>query len=410
MQLLKKNIFLNNKQMNSNFSKMKTIKPFRFLVPLSVFLIFGTNLTFSQNQDSTKTVKIKIIKEVDGVTTITDTTYEVGKNEEEPQVLFSSGKKQGEEVNNQNYFDDSKSNNYQNSDEVKYLSDELNNVVNSISASLPVFTSYVDDNGMKVFLLTNAGGKDIELMRKCNNSIYFDDEEIIIPTIKLAENENSTDILIIKQKCGDEVEVEKIEIPRVPAPVIDIVETENGGKKVIISNEKNEVVDVVNINGKNSEEEQIQTLFGGKKQQSINKTENTETTEIKSDENSETVENEENISLVVVESTDTQLKKLQDKNIVTELDKDIENLIVENFIVTNNSENKQIIISFSTEKSQDVAIKIFDIDGNLITSETVDSSNGEFLKSISNEKISKGIYFIQIIQNSKIETRHFIVS
>jgi hypothetical protein len=384
-------------------------------------MLAGTNSVISQTSDSTKTVKIKIIKEVDGVQTIIDTTYEVSADEEEPQVIFSSGKTQANNNDEtENYYDDYKTYNTSKPDDVKYITDELGDLFTSISASIPVFSSYVDDNGMKVFTLSNVGSKEIELMKKCNNSIYIDDQEIVIPTIKFAEGENSTDILIIKQRCGSEVEVEKIEIPRVPAPVIDIVETDNGKKQVVISNENKEVIEIIEFDeNEKIEEEEIQTIFGSKKQQqSIDELEiemdniNDNSQTNKTDEETEDISenDEEQVSFVVVESTDAQLKKLQDKNIETELNSNIENLKIQNFVISNDTKNNQITVSFSSDEKYNSIIKIYDIDGNLIHTETVENSNDTFKKQFDGSSINEGIYFIQIIQNNKFETKHFIVT
>jgi hypothetical protein len=400
---------------------MKPIVIIKIVVFVLIFMLAGTNSVISQTSDSTKTVKIKIIKEVDGVQTIIDTTYEVSADEEEPQVIFSSGKTQANNNDEtENYYDDYKTYNTSKPDDVKYITDELGDLFTSISASIPVFSSYVDDNGMKVFTLSNVGSKEIELMKKCNNSIYIDDQEIVIPTIKFAEGENSTDILIIKQRCGSEVEVEKIEIPRVPAPVIDIVETDNGKKQVVISNENKEVIEIIEFDeNEKIEEEEIQTIFGSKKQQqSIDELEiemdniNDNSQTNKTDEETEDISenDEEQVSFVVVESTDAQLKKLQDKNIETELNSNIENLKIQNFVISNDTKNNQITVSFSSDEKYNSIIKIYDIDGNLIHTETVENSNDTFKKQFDGSSINEGIYFIQIIQNNKFETKHFIVT
>lgn len=376
-----------------------------FAVIISILTIYNKT-SYSQN-DSVKTVKIKIIKEVDGVTTITDTTYEVSADEAEPEIVISnnSAGKTGSANSSANKTVSTTNSYNQTTDIVT----ELGNAFNAIAASLPVIDSYVDENGMEVYMLRNLGTTEIELMKKCNNSIYIDNEEIVIPSIKFTEGEYGTDVLIVKKKCGSEVEVEKIKFPKITSPVIDIVETDGGKQVMIINDEKYS----------KNEDDEIQTIFGNKEEKSIDNLEDDmdkiESSEVennsKTDEIEEINEDEnETASITLVESNDLQLKRLNDKNIDTELNENIENLAVEDFTITNLLENKKISVSFSLPEKDEITLKIYDIDGNLLITDNVTKFKGTYSKELNFDYDKEGIFYIQVIQGKKIETRHFIVS
>lgn len=348
---------------------MKT-QLFLKLLLLNIFL-FGTFSSYSQNTDTTETEKDKTV-----------------------------------------FFYDDEPETSTNEDDVKYITEELNAAFEGFINNLPVVTTYIDDSGMKVYSLSNVGSKDIEIMKKCNNSIYFENEEIVIPTIKFVDGENTTDILIIKQRCGSEVEVEKIEIPNIPIPVIEVVDIENGGKRVIIADD-NEIIETIDFD-KNEQinNEHIETIFDKKEQSSMDDLEN-EMDNLNSDKteknNEEINSSESSTGVTVVESSALQLKKLQEKNIPTELDNDVQNLEISKFEVSNDFDESKISIKINTESDDIIKIKIFDIDGNLIIEDNITNSKEGFVKNIEQELI-EGVYFIQVIQNDKIETRHFIIS
>jgi len=380
---------------------MKTLAIISILL---LFLIFQVNMAKSQT-DSTKTVKIKIIKEVDGVTTILDTTYQVNADETEPEITFSSGKSQS------STSDNSSNKNYTNQNNSAYtatdLSAELEQVFNSIAESLPVVETYFDESGTKVYMLRNCGERDIELMKKCNNSIFIDNEEFIVPTIKFESNENGSGVLIIKKRCGTEVEVEKIDFPKITYPSIDVVQTDKS-KQVIISN-NGETSKIAEIK---TDDDEIQTLFGNKS----NSSDELETEiDLLVDKSNKNIEKEEIIStnssnIVLVESNESQLKKLHDKNIETEFNSNKENLPVENFNISKSDDNSKILINFSLPEKDEITVKIYDIDLNLIFTEEVTKFKGNYKKQVEIVGNKEGIYFIQIIQGYKIDTRHFIVS
>lgn len=66
--------------------------------------------------------------------------------------------------------------------------------------------------------------------------------------------------------------------------------------------------------------------------------------------------------------------------------------------------------SFATESDTPVDIKVFDIKGKVIYSETVTDFKGNYEKEIDLSAMKKGTYFLKITQNGQAETKKIILN
>jgi len=159
------------------------MKKYNILFVVLIFGLLNINQIFGQTNDSLKTVKIKIIKEVDGVTTVMDTTYQTTETKADEDIDMS-------QIVNQNPTNSQK-------DDVVYVGDEINRIVKEIS--FPTIDCIVNDNGTKVYVLRNPGDPDLELFSTAKNKLMFDNTEINFPTFTTEKTEEGTS-LVIRQK------------------------------------------------------------------------------------------------------------------------------------------------------------------------------------------------------------------
>ena len=71
---------------------------------------------------------------------------------------------------------------------------------------------------------------------------------------------------------------------------------------------------------------------------------------------------------------------------------------------------EQISISFETKNAESAVINLVNVEGQVIYSEKATDINGKFSTKINAEKISNGIYFLQIKSNKQLITRKIVVA
>jgi len=100
------------------------------------------------------------------------------------------------------------------------------------------------------------------------------------------------------------------------------------------------------------------------------------------------------ITIELLNPEENEIKELKDAGIKTrkrELD-------VESMKISPNPSNGKINLSFSLEERKDVTINIYDINGNVVYTETINDFQGSYQKEIDISDKGTGAFFLQIVQ------------
>ncbi len=177
---------------------MKSIKILTLLLGIAF-----AGAVFSQNADSLKTVKIKVIKEVDGVTTVIDT-------------VFQTNNAYSDDIDLSKLVDDNNVKTTRNKD-IIYVEDEIDRIIQEIELNMPTINSFKNDEGEKVYILKNKKNEEVELFRTSKNRIVFENVVINLPIIETMETDSGKTLIIRHKKTKEDDQTNEPD-NREPAP------------------------------------------------------------------------------------------------------------------------------------------------------------------------------------------------
>lgn len=376
---------------------MKKIKTIFFAFGLIALATGAVAFTASKNVDGDEDKKcsIKIVKIVDGVKTVTDSTFNC-------------------------------------SDEAKWVSNlkgmegSLEKMIEGImekgdsSFAINMDIDVEDQDGIKVIKLQGNDGEDVE--------VKFD--------FKISEDNGSMKMMM----NGEEVEIKMDDIENQIEKLtekLDVKHDDSGNVEIVIENEEEggeqQTVKIIKtigddgkvvirkiIDGEEVEEiemgdEELMDIAG--KHGFVFVSEDGELNEINWSKNmSINVEvdheggNEKNQFVIITKvTTDKNTEDMTDIPEVSERLKSKE-LSVNKLKFSPNPNDGKFDLSFKLDEKQPVEIKIFDIQGREVYNEISSNFNGRYTKNIDISENGEGVYLLQIIQGEKVSTSKIVIN
>lgn len=319
------------------------------LTTLSLFAFTNPN---SENNDDK--CHIKIVKIVNGFETVVDSTFDCDE-----AYSFK--------------FDDTGEVDIKSEMKVMMMGDDKNINIDSLIEALGVDIKFNGDNQMRVIkkvMKDSEAGESFEM--KWNT----EDENVFID---IDDNGNKDEVKIIK-KVDDDGKV--------------TVQKWVNGEEVEPTEEdmKNKVVMVKVAEGKN-----MRTINVGEGENQVSV-----------DMDLEVTENGTTKHIVVITNVTTKEIEKDMPEVATNISKN--KLDVEKLTFSPNPNNGKFDLRFNTNnKKEPISVKIFDMQGKEVYTETVNKFNGNYSNNIDISENGIGTYILQILQGDKSKTSKVVI-
>lgn len=319
------------------------------LTTLSLFAFTNPN---SENNDDK--CHIKIVKIVNGVETVVDSTFDCDE-----AYSFK--------------FDDTGEVDIKSEMKVMMMGDDKNINIDSLIEALGVDIKFDGDNQMRVIKKVMKDSEEGESFEMKWNT---EDENVFID---IDDNGNKEEVKIIK-KVDDDGKV--------------TVQKWVNGEEVEPTEEdiKNKVVMVKVAEGKN-----MRTINVGEGEN-----------EVSVDMDLEVTENGTTKHIVVITNVTTKEIEKDMPEVATNISKN--KLDVEKLTFSPNPNNGKFDLRFNTNnKKEPISVKIFDMQGKEVYTETVNKFNGNYSNNIDISENGIGTYILQILQGDKSKTSKVVI-
>lgn len=319
------------------------------LTTLSLFAFTNPN---SENNDDK--CHIKIVKIVNGVETVVDSTFDCDE-----AYSFK--------------FDDTGEVDIKSEMKVMMMGDDKNINIDSLIEALGIDIKFDGDNQMRVIKKVMKDSEEGESFEMKWNT---EDENVFID---IDDNGNKEEVKIIK-KVDDDGKV--------------TVQKWVNGEEVEPTEEdmKNKVVMVKVAEGKN-----MRTINVGEGEN-----------EVSVDMDLEVTENGTTKHIVVITNVTTKEIEKDMPEVATNISKN--KLDVEKLTFSPNPNNGKFDLRFNTNnKKEPISVKIFDMEGKEVYTETVNKFNGNYSNNIDISENGIGTYILQILQGDKSKTSKVVI-
>ncbi len=324
------------------------------LVLTSIVLI--SNTANAQTEEENKEITLKIMKEVDGEMTMTDTTFVLKEGENVNDILKSMGIDC--EINN------------------TICCDKKGKSTNKEMKCMKLVTTAEfdgEEGDVKIDVTTNEDGTMTTIMTHADGTV--ETKTIEIPasgTTHVEESEHGQIIIKMIDNDGENIDLNIIsEISEMK--MVKMIVDENGETQIITDGEEGEV-----------------SVFVVKDGDQINCTATCE--------------------VIIIDIKDDNLEKLEKTGIKTENNKKVKQLEAEDLNFYPNPNNGLFRLNFTLAEKGKTTIKIYNMNGAEVYSETLRNFSGNYNKEIDLTKQNAGTYFLQIIQNKKIISKEILKS
>jgi hypothetical protein len=365
---------------------MKNVKA--LLIPACLFILVVGFFSFT-NYEEDKKCKIKIVKIVDGVETVIDSTFDCDEN---MNMTWMSS--------------------------LHNMGDSMHKVMKSIvidgdsgSFNFDFDINTTDENGVKIMKINAGDGKEVEMMfdvemtddENGKMKMMINGEEMEIDVKSMHEHMDK-----FHEHMGDHHQEmsENVEI---------IIEEEEDGKekhsiqiiKKVDDNGDVTIKKIVNGVEEEMSEEDLKDMHHNHKMMFIGKEDDDIHKNISIDVKVD-AKDEKGKRVVIIKKMTSDKKNSKR---ITKEDKKIDpnELSVEELSYSPNPNNGKFDLRFKLNKKKPVEVKIFDIQGKVIYQEMVDDFSGEYSNSIDISENGEGIYIMRIIQNKKSLTNKIII-
>jgi hypothetical protein len=386
-------------------------------VTATVTTLFGQEKTDASKKEQTKFITLKVTEDENGNVTRIDTT-----------MIF----KGDEAMKSQNKFIykfDSDGIDVSDEDVMIWM-DDMHNVHKLHSSDSMMFIGkdgnvMKRDSMMKIMVSVEADDEDvlIDIMEDGEQHVYkykidsdIDGDSIQMIIKQHLDDHNCKDVEKIIMKHGggsgsavfitddgdvqvlDEEISKTIRIETIGAEGMDIIRDtiiEDGEHKIIIKTN-------VSPDGKEEKTVRVFTIDGDGNEEIEEVITKEITVEVDGDNvNVWTTDKGESYKVITKSITvellnpeENELKELKDSGIKTKK----RELNVENLKFSPNPSNGKINLSFTLKEMKDVTINIYDINGNVVYTETINDFQGTYQKEIDISDKGGGAFFLQIVQ------------
>jgi hypothetical protein len=383
----------------------------------SATALFGQEKADESKKERTKIVTLKITEDENGNVTKIDTTMvfegdEAMKNQNKFFYKFDSD---GVDVSDEDvmiWMDDKHNmHKFHSGDSLMFIG-EHGNVMKCDSMMKIMLTVEADDEDVLIDIMKD--GEQHVYKYKTGGNIDSDSIDMIIK--KHMDDLDCKDVEKIIMKYGggsgsavfitddgdvqvlDEAISKTIMIKTIGAEGMNII------RDTIIEDGKHKIIIKTNVSPEGKEEETVKVFtVDGDGNEEIEKVVTKEiTVEVDGDNvNVWTTDEGESykvitktITLELLEPEEAELKELKDSGIKTKK----RELDVENLKFSPNPSNGKINLSFTLEERKGVTINIYDINGNVVYTETINDFQGSYQKEIDISDKGTGAFFLQIVQ------------
>ncbi|PCJ27194.1 MAG: hypothetical protein COA97_04290 [Flavobacteriales bacterium] len=365
---------------------MKNLKPLLIPIGLIVLVVGIFSFTNYESGDDDKKCKVKIVKIVNGVETVIDSTFDCDENMNWISTFHSMGDSLHKMIKVMMIDGDSAECNFKfdfefNEDDksgmktMKFKGEdgeevEINFDFKMLDGKDGVMKMMI--NGKEMEIKIDEIHKHVSKMHKKMGFIH--------------DESGNVEIIIKSDEDGGEAHIVKI--------IKTVDEEGNVTIKKIVDGEEVEIddEDMKNIHNKHK-----MMFFGkdGKMHGSHNMT-----IDVKID--SEGGKNAKHIVIITkIKNDDKSAKKIVDMN--------KKELSINKLKFSPNPNNGKFDLSFKLDKKQPVQIKIFDIQGKVVYSEKVVEFDGKYSNNIDISDNGEGIYILQIVQGNKASTSKIVI-
>jgi Secretion system C-terminal sorting domain len=370
---------------------MKNLKT--LLIPVGlIVLVVGIFSFTSHNDVNDEKCTIKIVKIVNGVETVTDSTFDC---DESMNMSFLS--------------------------ELHGMGDSLHKMIkvmmidgDSINCDFKFEFDEDDKKGMKMMKFKGDDGEEMEMSFDFK---VLDDKDGVM---KMVMNGEEMEI-----KIGDiHKHLEKMH------ENMEFIHEESGNVEIMINSDEDgkeshsvKIIKTIDDDGNVSikkivdgeememDVEDMKEMHGGHKMmfigddKSITKMEGNHEMIIDVKVDSEDGEKAKHIVIITkITSDDKSTKKVIEK-----VNKDKKELSINKLKFSPNPNDGKFDLSFNLNKKQPVQIKIFDLQGKEVYSEKVSDFDGNYSNDIDISNNGEGIYVLQIIQGKKASTSKLVI-
>ncbi|MFH2142113.1 MAG: T9SS type A sorting domain-containing protein [Bacteroidota bacterium] len=348
------------------------IVPVSLAVFIAVFFIFQSFAVLDDSKDGDeKKVKIKMIKIVDGVETVVDTTFTI-TNDDELQTILSGLNLQGIECNTDSILQtidlDIDGNGEKQIKMVVCTDGNGDNInIDSLLSTLDVIVDEVESGGEKIYTVKigNDDGSDVVKTEK---------KIIISSDCDGGAKGNNKDVKVIV--IGDDENSDKWDVIKEDDCIVRVKELNNGEKKIIIKSSVDTVCDKNNI--------KVIKTKDGKEEMIIHP----------------------KVCVVMLTDDDKEVFK---KSGVKTMSEECNSLDVGELNFYPNPNTGKFNLKFNLENKEKTGIKIYDINGKVVYNEIINDFNGEYNKEIDISDKGKGTFFLCIMQGDKVMNKKIII-
>jgi hypothetical protein len=365
---------------------MKNLKT--ILIPVGLIAIVAAIFSFSTYPgNGDKKCKVKIIKIVDGVKTVTDSTFDCD------EAMDFQAEINGDSLHKM----------------IKMMMTDGDSGEFNFDFNFDIDES--DENGMKMMKFKGGDGEEFEMKFDCN----------------MEKGEGGSMKMMIN---GEKLEIKLGEMHKHLEKLhehLDIFDDENGNIEITIDSdedgEKSHSVKIIKsidddgkvtmkkiINGEEIEidDKEIHKLSKGHKMMFIGD-------DGKIDGNHEVtidvqMDGEEKKHMVIITKITSENKEeIAKKNPAVKSKLNKKELSIDKLKFSPNPNNGKFDLSFKLDKKRPVQIKIFDVQGKEVYNEKVTDFDGEYSNKIDISENGEGIYLLQITQGGKASISKILI-
>lgn len=336
----------------------KITLPVVFIFGVAAFSLFAFNNPNSENNDDK--CHIKIVKIVNGVETVIDSTFDCNK-----EMTWTS--KDGEKMDIKKGM------------QIMMLGDDKNINIDSLLESLDldidikvdgkqvkIIKKFIDENGTETII----EGDDNKWLTEDENVVIDIDDNGIRKEIKIIKKvDEDGNVSVQKWVNGDEVEPTEEDLHK-------------KHKVMMIKTGEGENVEIINM-GEGEHK-------------------------IMMDMDVEVTGDGKTKHIVIISNVTTQEIKEEMPEVATNITKN--ELQIDDLKFSPNPNNGKFDVKFTTKnKKEPLSVKIFDIQGKEVYSETINKFSGKYSKNIDISENGKGTYILQILQGNKSKTNKVLI-
>lgn len=365
---------------------MKNLK--NLLIPVGLIALVVGIFSFTNHKDvDDEKCTIKIVKIVNGVETVIDSTFDCDENMTWMSSLHEMGDSLHKMMKVMMIDGDSSEMNF------KFDFDFDEN----------------DENGMKVMKFKGDDGEEVEMKFDFK---MLDEKDGVM---KMMVNGNEMEININDMHKHLEKMHENMDVAHDKSGNVEImIQSDEDGReahtvKIIktVDDEGNVTIKKI-VDGEEAEidEDEIHKMHSGHKMMFIGRDgaasgNMTIDVEVDSKDGKET---KHVVIITKISSDDKSAKKISE---TVNLDK--KELSIDQLKFSPNPNEGKFDLSFKLDKKQAVQIKIFDVQGKEVYSEKVSEFDGKYNNNIDISENGEGIYILQIIQGKKASTNKIVI-